>query len=144
MKEGRREAFLAGKYLSGNPPSPYLYDKQIGGLRIDSDKQKEVDAILTLAETMIIHRMVKETGKPEIHLRRMISDDRLIFYQGSKNQNCWTDCCAADTADAPPKAGAITGQKNGTRNNTGNTTARIHLPESYKASTRKLRATKRK
>ncbi len=64
MKEGRREAFLAGKYLSGNPPSPYLYDKQIGGLRIDSDKQKEVDAILTLAETMIIHRMVKETGKP--------------------------------------------------------------------------------
>ncbi len=84
MKEGRREAFLAGKYLSGNPPAPYLYDKQIGGLRIDSDKQTEVDEILTLAETMSIHRMVKETGKPEINLRRMISDARLLFYQGKR------------------------------------------------------------
>lgn len=76
MKEGRAEAFRAGKYLSGNPPLPYVYDKQLGGLRIDQDQLKEAETILTMAETMSVHRIVKKTGKPEITIRRMISDDR--------------------------------------------------------------------
>lgn len=42
MKEGRQEAFRAGKYLSGNPPAPYYHDKAEGGLLINSQKLKKV------------------------------------------------------------------------------------------------------
>jgi hypothetical protein len=40
MKEGRDQAFKAGKYLSGNPPAPYYHDKAEGGLLIDQQQIK--------------------------------------------------------------------------------------------------------
>ncbi|MCF6180267.1 MAG: recombinase family protein [Geopsychrobacter sp.] len=84
MAEGRRQAFLSGKYLSGKPPAPYLYNKDLGGLQIDETQRAEVDRILTLAETQSAHSIAKQTGKAEITIRRMLADERLIMYQAKR------------------------------------------------------------
>jgi len=82
MAEGRREAIAQGKYIWGNPPTPYIKNKATGAVEIDAEQQKEVETILTMAETMSVHRIVQQTEMPQIKIRRMISDDRLLFYQG--------------------------------------------------------------
>lgn len=84
MREGREEAIRAGKYISGNPPSPYYHDKAEGGLLVDPQQLEEVNAILALAETTSARQIAKQTGKAEITIRRMLSDDRLLMYQAKR------------------------------------------------------------
>ncbi len=121
MAEGRREAFKAGKYLSGNPPAPYLYDKQLGGLVIDPEQQTEVETILTLAEAISARQIARQIGKPEITIRRIISDDRLLMYQGKRLDpetgeeidGQWPAIIDADQADRI-RSGRRTRKSNGT------------------------------
>ena len=82
MAEGRKQAIRSGKYIWGNPPTPYVKNSATGAIEIDPDQRTQVDAILTMAETMSVHRIVQQTGLPQIKIRRMISDDRLLFYLG--------------------------------------------------------------
>lgn len=82
MREGRSEAFRAGKYLAGNPPIPYRYDKGIGGLAIDEAQLPTFRRMMTLAETLSAKEVARQTGVPHISVRRAIADDRLFFYQG--------------------------------------------------------------
>lgn len=83
MAEGRAEAIRAGKYISGKPPRPYINDKN-GLLTIDPVQLATVRQILTLAESNSVHRMAQLIDLPEIAIRRTISDDRLLFYQGKR------------------------------------------------------------
>jgi len=82
MAEGRREAFLSGKYLSGNPPIPYVYDKTVGGLRVDPESLPQAQQIWKLAETHSARGVAEAAGIPLIAARRHVSDERLLFLQG--------------------------------------------------------------
>lgn len=82
MREGRAEAYRAGKYLAGNPPIPYRYDKGAGGLAIDPAQLLTFRRMMALAETLPAKEVARQTGIPHISVRRAIADDRLLFYQG--------------------------------------------------------------
>jgi DNA invertase Pin-like site-specific DNA recombinase len=82
MKEGRAEAHRAGKYLSGNPPIPYRYDKGQGGLVVDPEQLPIFRRMMALIETMPAKQVATKTGIPHITVRRAIADDRLLFYRG--------------------------------------------------------------
>lgn len=82
MADGRRQAFLDGKYLSGRPPIPYAYDKTIGGLKVDPVLLAQAQRIWKLAETHSARGIAEAAGIPIISARRHISDQRLLFLQG--------------------------------------------------------------
>jgi DNA invertase Pin-like site-specific DNA recombinase len=82
MAQGRRQAFLEGKYLSGKPPIPYVYDKSIGGLRVDPALLVKAKQIWKLAETHSARGVAEAAEIPLISARRHISDQRLLFLQG--------------------------------------------------------------
>lgn len=81
MAEGRREAFLAGKYLGGGCPKPYVYDKVEKKPVIDETLMIESEKIWRLSETMSAKAIAEQLGLPEISVRRAISDSRPLFYQ---------------------------------------------------------------
>ncbi len=81
MSEGRRQAFLAGKFLGGQPPPPYIYDKSKGKPVINPDKLFEMKKLWALAEGQSAHAIAQQMHLPDIFVRRAISDDRLNFYQ---------------------------------------------------------------
>ncbi len=81
MKEGRQSAFLAGKWLGGSPPPPYVYDKAQGRPVINPDDLPLMQKIWSLAESMPAKAIAEKLKKPEIFVRRSISDNRLLFYQ---------------------------------------------------------------
>lgn len=82
MADGRLEATRAGRYLGGNPAPPYIYDKQIGGLVIDPDALIKMQRLFEMALTCTIREISATLGMPTISVRRAISEDRLLFYQG--------------------------------------------------------------
>ena len=84
MREGRAEAFRAGKYLSGNPPMPYIYDKQLGGLRIDPEQIETFQQAVSLAENHSVRKIAEKLNLPLSRVRRITADDRLLFYQGKR------------------------------------------------------------
>lgn len=107
MAEGRAEAFRAGKYLSGNPPAPYTYDKNLGGLAVDPDLLTQMQHVWQLAESHSARSISEQTGMPVITVRRHIADDRLLFNQGLRIdpdngdliQGQWPPVMEADQAD---------------------------------------------
>jgi|LGVE01.1.fsa_nt_gb DNA invertase Pin-like site-specific DNA recombinase len=107
MAEGRREAFRAGKYLSGNPPAPYVYDKNLGGLTVDPDLLKQMQHVWQLAEQYSARSISEQTGMPVITVRRAIADGRLLFNQGLRGdpdngdliQGQWPPVMDADQAE---------------------------------------------
>ncbi len=84
MAEGRREAYLAGKYLSGRPPMPYRYDKGAGGLVVDPQQIEPFKTVIRLAENHTIRKITDKTKLPFSRIRRIVADDRLLFYQGKR------------------------------------------------------------
>ena len=80
MKEGRQQAYRAGKYLGGNPPIPYRYDRA-QGLVVDPDRFPAFRKMIRLAETLPAKEVARRVGLPHIAVRRAIADDRLLFYQ---------------------------------------------------------------
>lgn len=80
MKEGRQQAYRAGKYLGGNPPIPYRYDRA-QGLIVDPDQLPAFRKLIKLAETLPAKEVARRVGLPHIAVRRAIADDRLLFYQ---------------------------------------------------------------
>lgn len=81
MREGRDQAFGAGKWLGGSPPPPYTYDKGQSKVVIDQQRLEEMRRLWELAESMSAAAVAVELGMPEIFVRRAISDDRLNIYQ---------------------------------------------------------------
>ncbi len=79
MKEGRDEAFRAGKWLGGRPPAPYVY--RDGRLQVDPEQLTRMQRLWQLAETHSARAIARELGMPEIAVRRAIADDRLLLYQ---------------------------------------------------------------
>jgi DNA invertase Pin-like site-specific DNA recombinase len=84
MAEGRREAFRAGKYLSGRPPMPYIYDKQLGGLRVDPEQLETFNQVIKLAESRSIRSIATKLDISLTKIRRLCADDRLLFYTGKR------------------------------------------------------------
>jgi len=80
MAEGRREAHLSGKYLSGRSPMPYTYDKMAGGLVIDQQQIEPFKTVIRLAENHTIRQIADKTKLPFSRIRRIVADDRLLFY----------------------------------------------------------------
>lgn len=81
MKQGRDQAYQTGKYLGGGCPPPYILDKTQGRPVADPELLKQMQQIWNMTETMSAKAIANELGKPEIFIRRSISDDRLLFYQ---------------------------------------------------------------
>jgi DNA invertase Pin-like site-specific DNA recombinase len=81
MAEGRRQAFLAGKFLGGQCPQPYTYDKGLGKPVINERMLADITVVWKLAEEMSAKAIAERLHLAEITVRRMISDDRLLFYQ---------------------------------------------------------------
>jgi len=81
MKEGRDQAFAAGKWLGGVPPKPYVYDRNTGRLTVEPALLDEMERIWAMAEKMSARAIAEQLDMPEISIRRAISDDRLFFYQ---------------------------------------------------------------
>ncbi|APG24066.1 recombinase family protein [Syntrophotalea acetylenica] len=84
MAEGRAEAYRAGKWLSGNPPMPYKYDRGAGGLIVDPDQMPTFRKMMRLAELYPASQVADRVGIPSVTVRRAISDDRLLMYQGAR------------------------------------------------------------
>lgn len=81
MAEGRREAFMAGKFLGGGCPPPYRYDKGESKPIIDQGLLAEIEQIWSMAETMSAKAIAEYLDKAEITIRRILSDERLLFCQ---------------------------------------------------------------
>ncbi len=122
MAEGRRQAFLAGKFLGGQCPKPYAYDKAEKKPVVDETLLKECETIWTLAETMSAKAIAEKQDLAEITVRRMISDDRLLFYQAlrvdpetGEQISCeWDPVMTAERAERI-RAGRRTRKTNSTR-----------------------------
>ncbi|MGE4544175.1 MAG: recombinase family protein [Pedobacter sp.] len=107
MAEGRREALRAGKWLGGKAPPPYRYDRNTGEVEIDTDQLAECQHIWQLAETNSAKAIAEQLGRAEISIRRIISDDRLLFYQALRKDpetgdivaGSWTPVMDAEQAD---------------------------------------------
>ncbi len=81
MKEGRDQAFQTGRFMGGGCPPPYRFDKAHGIPVIDPDLLTQAQQVWTLAETMSARALALHLGKPLISTRRMLADDRLLYYQ---------------------------------------------------------------
>lgn len=84
MKQGRREAFLAGKWLGGKPPKPYMYDKNTRCITVDPSELSTMEKLWSLAEHNSAKAVAEKMGLAENFVRRSISDERLTFYQGKR------------------------------------------------------------
>jgi DNA invertase Pin-like site-specific DNA recombinase len=82
MEEGRAEAYREGKWLGGTPPPPYVYDHATGQICVDEGRLEHCRRIWAMAENRSAKSVAEEQGLAEITVRRMLSDDRLLFYQG--------------------------------------------------------------
>jgi DNA invertase Pin-like site-specific DNA recombinase len=107
MKEGREQARSSGKYLGGQVPPPYIYDKASGTPVIDATSLARMQQVWELAETMSARQVAIKMGMPHITVRRAISDERLLFYQALRTDPAggnliaceWKPCMDADQAD---------------------------------------------
>ncbi len=81
MKEGRDQARNSGKYLGGQVPPPYVYDRNAGKPVIDPASLTRMKQLWSLTETMSARKVAIQLGLPPISVRRAISDERLLFYQ---------------------------------------------------------------
>ncbi|MGE0919472.1 recombinase family protein [Trichlorobacter lovleyi] len=81
MREGRQEAFRAGKYLGGPCPPPYYYDKAQGKPAVDQVALARCKRLWQLAETNGCSSIARELNMPLIAVRRALQEERLLFYQ---------------------------------------------------------------
>ncbi|OPY14651.1 MAG: hypothetical protein A4E69_01034 [Syntrophus sp. PtaB.Bin138] len=122
MKEGRDQAYQAGKYLGGPVPAPYIYDRTQGKPVIDPAALETMKTLWALTETMSARQAANRLSLPPITVRRAISDDRLLFYQALRRSPdgetivCeWEPCMDAAQADRI-KAQRRSGRKGYSRN----------------------------
>jgi site-specific DNA recombinase len=87
MKEGRDQAYREGKFLGGGCPPPYIYDKGQGRPVPDPELLKQAQQVWKLAETMSARKIAITLDMPFISTRRMLADDRLLFYQAKRQGN---------------------------------------------------------
>lgn len=94
MKEGRDEAWRAGKWLGGTPPPPYIYSD--GRLHVDPDQLPRMQQLWQLAENHSARAIARQLGIPEIAVRRAIADDRLLTCQALRNDPAGGDPIPCD------------------------------------------------
>jgi hypothetical protein len=68
--------------LVDNPPLPYVYEASLGGLTIDFEQLETMEKVWTLAERYSITEIAERVGQPLSIIRRSLSVERLLFYQG--------------------------------------------------------------
>lgn len=68
--------------LYENPPYPYIYDSSLGGLTIDFEGLQQLEKIWELAVRYSIPVVAEKAGLPVSIVRRSVSVERLLFYQG--------------------------------------------------------------
>jgi DNA invertase Pin-like site-specific DNA recombinase len=85
MKDGRDEAFRAGRWLGGRPPSPYIYDAAQSKPVVEPAQLTKMQKLWQMAETMSARAIAQQLKMPEIAVRRAISDDRLLIYQALRH-----------------------------------------------------------
>ncbi|MDH5525438.1 MAG: recombinase family protein [Desulfobulbaceae bacterium] len=109
MKEGRDQALVAGKWLGGTPPPPYVYDKALGKPVVELDKLEEMRRLWKLTEKLSAKAVAEKMEKPEIFVRRAISDDRLLIYQALRThpETGETIKCAWDPVMSAEQAARI-------------------------------------
>lgn len=85
-RERKRKSFEGGVYgrsvLLDNPPSPYVYEVSLGGLTIDFDQLQQMERVWSLAEQYSVADVAERVGLPLSMVRRAVSVERLLFYQG--------------------------------------------------------------
>lgn len=107
MKEGREKAIHKGDYLGGTPPEPYIYDHKLKLPVIDNEKLLFMEDLWKRAETQSARSIAKELKKPEIFVRRALSDERLLFCQALREDRLneilikckWEPCLTQEQAE---------------------------------------------
>jgi hypothetical protein len=80
-----------GTSLFENPPAPYVYEASLGGITIDFDQLRHMEKVWALAERHPIPVVSENAGLPVSFVRRAISVERLLFYQG-----LWLDAATGE------------------------------------------------
>lgn len=70
------------KSLVDNPPLPYVYEASLGGLTIDFVQLDIMEKVWALADRYGITDIAERVGLPPNIIRRSLSIERLLFYQG--------------------------------------------------------------
>lgn len=83
--QGRDQAFKKGVWLGGRPPRPYKYDRNLKKPVPDPEQLPRYQKLWQLAENHSAFAVAHELGIPEIEVRRSISDDRLLIFQGKRH-----------------------------------------------------------
>lgn len=78
-KRGRDEARLQGKFLGGDLPEPYYFDK-LKNICIDPIAKERVVKVITLSKNLSTYQVSKATGYPQRQIHRLTAEKRLLFY----------------------------------------------------------------
>lgn len=84
LRDGRRKAFLGGRWLGGSPPAPYTYCHGTQSLVVDDRQLIDLQRVFVLAESTGPRAIASELGMTEARVRRVLADDRLLFYQAKR------------------------------------------------------------
>jgi len=76
------ESSTNGTYLVENPPAPYVYESSLGGITVDFEQLQHMEKVWLLAERYSIPVVSEHVGLPVSFIRRVVSIERLLFYQG--------------------------------------------------------------
>ncbi len=63
---------------------PYRYDKGAGQLVVDPQQIRQFNTVIRLAENHTIRQIADKTKLPFSRIRRIVADDRLLFYQARR------------------------------------------------------------
>ena len=76
------ESSTKGTSLFENPPSPYVHETSLGGITMDFEQLRHMEKVWALAERHPISVVSEKVGLPVSFVRRAVSVERLLFYQG--------------------------------------------------------------
>lgn len=84
-EKGRKtpgQAHEGGRSLLDHPPPPYVKESSLGGVTVDFDQLETMEKVWSLAERYSMKEVAETVGLPVSIVRRALSMERLLFYQG--------------------------------------------------------------
>jgi hypothetical protein len=76
------QAHGEGRSLLDHPPPPYVNETSLGGVTVDFDQLETMEKVWSLAERYSMREVAEKVGLPVSIVRRALSMERLLFYQG--------------------------------------------------------------